>query len=212
VVSVYAQTSRQPRGVEFPFGGEMGMAPPIRAISSGSGFLISSDGYVVTNNHVVARSQGVEVVLEGGKRRPARIVGTDPGVDMAILKIEGADYPFVNFAASSTPRVGDWVIAVGNPFGLGTTATAGIVSAYGRNIGAPVDFLQLDAPINQGNSGGPTFDANGLVVGVNTAIASPTGGSVGIGFAIPADVAFDTATRIIEARGGRLSQAAPKAP
>jgi len=210
VVSVYAST-QQRAVVEFPFG-EMGLGPSRRALSSGSGFLISADGYVVTNHHVIARSQSVNVVFADGRSEPARLVGTDPRVDLAILKIDGGTYKFVNFAASSTPRVGDWVIAVGNPFGLGATATAGIVSAYGRNIGAPVDFLQLDAPINQGNSGGPTFDAQGRVVGVNTAIASPTGASVGIGFAIPADVAFDTATRIIEARGGRLAQPAPAVP
>ena len=157
----------------------------------GSGFLISADGYVVTNNHVVQNATEVEIGLDNGRTVPATIVGTDKKTDLALLKIKDkGDYPFVEFA-SHTPRVGDWVIAVGNPFGLGGTVTAGIVSARGRDIGAGPydDFLQIDAPVNRGNSGGPAFDATGQVVGVNTAIFSPSGGSVGIGFAIPAEVA-----------------------
>jgi serine protease Do len=160
--------------------------------AQGSGFIISSDGYVVTNNHVVDHASDVTLVMDDGKTTlPATVVGTDKKTDLALLKIkEGSNYPFVDFASAS-PRVGDWVIAVGNPFGLGGTVTAGIVSARGRDIGAGPydDFLQIDAPVNRGNSGGPTFNAQGQVVGVNTAIFSPSGGSVGIGFAIPADTA-----------------------
>ena len=158
--------------------------------AQGSGFIISPDGYVVTNNHVVEHGSDVTLVMDDGKTTlPATVVGTDKKTDLALLKIkEGSNYPFVDFA-SAAPRVGDWVIAVGNPFGLGGTVTAGIVSARGRDIGAGPydDFLQIDAPVNRGNSGGPTFNAQGQVVGVNTAIFSPSGGSVGIGFAIPAD-------------------------
>ena len=164
---------------------------PHMGMAQGSGFFISADGYVVTNNHVVEHATDVTVTTADGKTIPARVVGTDPKTDLALLKVkEGSDYPFVSFA-SQTPRVGDWVIAVGNPFGLGGTVTAGIVSARGRDIGAGPydDFLQIDAPINHGNSGGPTFNANGEVVGVNSAIFSPSGGSVGIGFAIASDVA-----------------------
>ena len=162
--------------------------------SQGSGFIISSDGYVVTNNHVVENASGdVSLTLDDGRSVTASVVGTDPKTDLALLKIkEAGTYKSVAFS-SAAPRVGDWVIAVGNPFGLGGTVTAGIVSARGRDIGAGPydDFLQIDAPVNRGNSGGPTFNANGDVVGVNTAIYSPSGGSVGIGFAIPSEVARD---------------------
>lgn len=157
--------------------------------AQGSGFIISPDGYVVTNNHVVENATDVEVTLDGGKTVPAKIIGTDKKTDLALLKLkEGGSYPYVEFAKTA-PRVGDWVIAVGNPFGLGGTVTAGIISARGRDIGAGPydDFLQIDAPVNRGNSGGPSFNSQGQVVGVNTAIFSPSGGSVGIGFAIPAD-------------------------
>jgi len=159
--------------------------------AQGSGFIISADGYVVTNNHVVENATDVSVTLDDGKTVPAKIVGTDKKTDLALLKItQGGPYQNVDFA-KATPRVGEWVIAVGNPFGLGGTVTAGIVSARGRDIGAGPydDFLQIDAPVNRGNSGGPTFNTQGQVVGVNTAIFSPSGGSVGIGFAIPADTA-----------------------
>jgi serine protease Do len=169
-----------------------GMAPrqtePQRAVALGSGFFISADGYVVTNNHVVANAKTVTVTTNDGKTLDAKVIGTDPKTDLALLKVtEKGDYPFVSFA-KETPRVGDWVVAVGNPYGLGGTVTAGIISAEGRDIGeGPYDsFLQIDAPINKGNSGGPTFNLKGEVVGVNTAIFSPSGGSVGIGFAIPA--------------------------
>jgi serine protease Do len=164
---------------------------PRMAMAQGSGFFISADGYVVTNNHVVEHAKDVMITTSDGKTIPARVVGTDPKTDLALLKAtEGGDYPFVSFA-SQAPRVGDWVIAVGNPFGLGGTVTAGIVSARGRDIGSGPydDFLQIDAPVNHGNSGGPTFNANGEVVGVNTAIFSPSGGSVGIGFAVASDAA-----------------------
>src|SRR5271166_3639518 len=166
-------------------------AQPHMGMVQGSGFFISADGYVVTNNHVVEHAKEVTIIAADGKSIPARIVGTDPKTDLALLKVkEGSNYPYVSFA-SQAPRVGDWVIAVGNPFGLGGTVTAGIVSARGRDIGAGPydDFLQIDAPVNHGNSGGPTFNAEGEVVGVNTAIFSPSGGSVGIGFAIVSDVA-----------------------
>jgi len=159
--------------------------------AQGSGFLISSDGFIVTNNHVVENATEVSVTLDDGKIVPATIVGTDKKTDLALLKLkQGGTYQFVEFA-KSTPRVGEWVIAVGNPFGLGGTVTAGIISARGRDIGAGPydDFLQIDAPVNRGNSGGPSFNSQGQVVGVNTAIFSPSGGSVGIGFAIPADTA-----------------------
>ena len=159
--------------------------------AQGSGFIISSDGYVVTNNHVVENATEVSLTLDDGRSVAAAIIGTDKKTDLALLKIkDGGTYPFVNWSAAS-PRVGDWVVAIGNPFGLGGTVTAGIVSARGRDIGSGPydDFLQIDAPVNRGNSGGPTFNGNGEVVGVNTAIYSPSGGSVGIGFAIPAEVA-----------------------
>ena len=159
--------------------------------SQGSGFVISADGYVVTNNHVVDHASEVEVVLDSGKTLPAKIIGTDKRTDLALLKInDGGNLPFVEWS-NAMPRVGDWVIAVGNPFGLGGTVTAGIVSARGRDIGAGPydDFLQIDAPVNRGNSGGPAFDTHGGVIGVNTAIYSPSGGSVGIAFDIPASTA-----------------------
>jgi len=160
------------------------------AMASGSGFFISPDGYIVTNNHVIADADTITVKLNDKRELKAKVVGRDEGTDLAVIKVEGKDFPFVTFENKAKPRVGDWVIAVGNPFLLGGTATAGIVSAYGRDIGDNfVDYLQIDAPINRGNSGGPTFDIYGRVIGVNTAIFSPSGGSVGIGFAIPADIA-----------------------
>jgi serine protease Do len=169
-----------------------GMKPhhPHLSMAQGSGFFISADGYIVTNNHVVDHATEVTVTTVDGKTVSAKVIGKDAKTDLALLKVtEGGDYPFVNFASQS-PRVGDWVIAVGNPFGLGGTVTAGIVSARGRDIGSGPydDFLQIDAPVNRGNSGGPTFNSEGEVVGVNTAIFSPSGGSVGIGFAIASDV------------------------
>src|ERR1700691_296800 len=154
----------------------------------GSGFFISGDGYAVTNNHVVQNAENVQVTTDDGKTYSAKVIGTDPRTDLALIKIVGTNFPYVKLA-DNVPRVGDWVLAVGNPFGLGGTVTAGIVSARGRDIGAGPydDFVQIDAPVNKGNSGGPTFDVDGNVIGVNTAIFSPSGGSVGIAFAIPAD-------------------------
>ena len=176
------------------FGQELGPQAPQRhdtITGEGSGFFISADGYAVTNNHVVDHAKSVQVTADDGTVYPAKVVGTDPKTDLALIKVDGnKDFPFVKFAEHS-PKVGDWVVAVGNPFGLGGTVTAGIVSARGRDIGAGPydDYVQIDAPINKGNSGGPAFDVNGNVIGVNTAIFSPSGGSVGIGFDIPADTA-----------------------
>jgi serine protease Do len=161
------------------------------ATGEGSGFFISADGYAVTNNHVVDRAKSVEVTTDDGTVHTAKVIGTDAKTDLALIKVDGkSDFPYVKFAANS-PRIGDWVVAVGNPFGLGGTVTAGIVSARGRDIGAGPydDYVQIDAPINKGNSGGPAFNVDGDVIGVNTAIFSPSGGSVGIGFDIPADTA-----------------------
>jgi serine protease Do len=154
----------------------------------GSGFFISADGYAVTNNHVVDHAKSVEITTDDGKTYTAKVIGTDAKTDLALIKVDGkSDFTYVNFE-SDAPRVGDWVVAVGNPYGLGGTVTAGIISAEGRDIGSGPydDYIQIDAPINKGNSGGPTFDTKGNVIGVNTAIYSPTGGSVGIGFDIPA--------------------------
>jgi serine protease Do len=160
-------------------------------IGQGSGFFVSADGYAVTNNHVVDNAESVDVTTSDGTIYNAKVIGTDQKTDLALIKVDGtSNFPFIEFAGKA-PRVGDWAVAVGNPFGLGGTVTAGIVSASGRDIGeGPYDdFIQLDAPINKGNSGGPSFDVDGKVMGVNTAIYSPSGGSVGIGFAIPADTA-----------------------
>lgn len=161
--------------------------PRQRSSGQGSGFFISADGYAVTNNHVVDRAEEVEVQTDDGKTYSAKVIGTDPRTDLALIKVDGNNFPYAKLAERA-PRIGDWVLAVGNPFGLSSTVTAGIVSARGRDIGAGPydDFLQIDAPVNKGNSGGPTFDIDGNVVGVNTAIYSPSGGSVGIAFAIPA--------------------------
>lgn len=179
--------------------------PVLESMSSGSGFFISADGHVLTNNHVLGDANQVTVVLVDGRELPASIVGRDPDTDLAVLKVSGSGFPHVNFASAANPKVGEAVIAIGNPFGLGTTATHGIISAYGRNIGSPyVDYVQLDAPINQGNSGGPTFNERGEVIGVNTAIFSPTGGSVGIGFAIPASTASSVATELVKT--GRIER------
>ena len=158
------------------------------SLAQGSGFFISPDGYVVTNNHVVEDAEDITVTMEDGAKYPATLVGTDPRTDVALIKVkgEGKTFPYVEFSQKD-PRVGDWVLAVGNPFGLGGTVTAGIISAHNRDIGSgPYDYLQIDAAVNRGNSGGPSFDLDGKVVGVNTAIFSPSGGSVGIAFAVPA--------------------------
>ena len=162
-----------------------------RPMAVGSGFVIDQQGHVVTNNHVIDDAEAINVTIED-KSYPAQVVGRDEKTDLALLKVEaGKPLPYVAFGDSDTVRPGDWIMAVGNPFGLGGTITAGIVSARGRDLAdsSLVDFLQIDAPINSGNSGGPTFAADGKVIGVNTAIFSPNGGNVGIGFAIPSNVA-----------------------
>src|ERR1700678_1409593 len=178
------------------FGGPDGLPPGLRGgprghgavTGQGSGFFISADGYAVTNNHVVDGADKVEVTTDDGKTYSAKVIGTDARTDVALIKVEGgSNFPFAKLSEGK-PRIGDWVLAVGNPFGLGGTFTAGIVSASGRDIGnGPYDdFIQIDAPVNKGNSGGPAFNTEGEVMGVNTAIYSPSGGSVGIAFSIPA--------------------------
>ena len=163
----------------------------------GSGFFISADGYVVTNNHVIDNASEVQVTMDDGKTLDAKVIGTDPKTDLALLKVEGSDFPYVRLAGQKA-RVGDWVVAIGNPFGLGGTVTAGIVSAQHRDIGAGPydDFIQIDASVNKGNSGGPTFNLSGEVVGVNTAIFSPSGGNVGIAFVIPASTVDQVVTSL----------------
>ena len=205
----------------FGQGGESDGRPVTReATSLGSGFIISADGYVVTNNHVISGGGGgrptsavvssITVTLPDRKEYSARVVGRDPQSDLALLKIEAKNLPYVNFGDSTQTRVGDWVVAIGNPFGLGGTVTAGIVSALHRNIGlggAYDRYIQTDASINQGNSGGPMFDLQGNVIGINTAIFSPTGGNVGIGFAIPAEEArpvIETLKRGVRVKRGYL--------
>src|ERR1700723_2272637 len=176
------------------FGGPDGLPPGLRGgkgrmvTGQGSGFFISADGFAVTNNHVVDGADKVEVTTDDGKTYSAKVIGTDARTDVALIKVEGgSNFPFAKLSDGKT-RIGDWVLAVGNPFGLGGTVTAGIVSASGRDIGnGPYDdFIQIDAPVNKGNSGGPAFNTEGEVMGVNTAIYSPSGGSVGIAFSIPA--------------------------
>ena len=196
--------------------GQQGDEPQFREGQSlGSGFIISADGYVVTNNHVVSPTgrgsvEEITVTLPDGTEYEAELIGTDPQSDLAVLKVNRAeDFPFVRFGDSSEARVGDWVIAIGNPFGLGGTVTSGIVSSVLRNTGGGAydRYLQTDASINRGNSGGPLFDMEGNVIGINNAIISPTGGSVGIGFAIPAETAepiVDKLVRGIEIERGYL--------
>jgi serine protease Do len=191
-----------PEGAPFGFSFQLPQqAKPQLMKASGSGFFISPDGYIVTNNHVVEGAEKITVHTNDGQTYDARLIGHDSATDLAVVKIVGDHFPYVSWESQAKARVGDWVVAVGNPFGLGGTATAGIVSALGRqNVSGSsyVDYMQIDAPINRGNSGGPTFDAYGRVVGVNTAIFSPSGGSVGIGFDIPADVAASITHQLIE--------------
>ena len=179
-----------------------------RAVTGeGSGFFISADGYAVTNNHVVDHAKTVQVTMDDGSVYDAKVVGSDSKTDLALIKVDAnKSFPFVKFA-DRDPRVGDWVVAVGNPFGLGGTVTAGIVSARGRDIGSGPydDYIQIDAPINKGNSGGPAFNMDGEVIGVNTAIFSPSGGSVGIGFDIPAATAKMVVAQLKE--HGRIDRA-----
>lgn len=172
-----------------------------RPISQGSGFFISEDGFLVTNNHVINSGTEFTVVLDDGTELDARLVGKDQRTDLAVLKVdEDRTFTYVNFADEKDIRIGDWVVAVGNPFGLGGTVTAGILSARGRDIGAGPydDFLQIDAAVNRGNSGGPTFGLNGEVVGINTAIYSPSGGNVGIAFAVPASLAKEVVADLMD--------------
>ena len=173
----------------------------LRPTSQGSGFFISEDGLLVTNNHVIKGGSAYSVVMDDGTELDAKLVGTDPRTDLAVLKVEDArKFTYVDFADDSKVRVGEWVVAVGNPFGLGGSVTAGIVSARGRDIGAGPydDFIQIDAAVNRGNSGGPAFNLKGEVIGINTAIFSPSGGNVGIAFAIPASIAKDVVYDLID--------------
>jgi len=191
---------------QSPGGGQRHLFPQVpgnaaQRIALGSGFIIDPSGYVVTNSHVIGDAGKVEITLQDNSKYRAKIVGRDPKTDIALLKIESnKPFPYVTFGDSSAAQVGDWVMAVGNPFGLGGTVTTGIISARGRDIhsGPFDDFLQIDAPINRGNSGGPTFNLEGEVIGINTAIYSPNGGSVGIGFAVPSNVAKAVATQLKE--------------
>jgi len=170
-------------------------------VALGSGFIIDRIGYIVTNNHVAGKAERVTVIFQDESRHDAKIVGRDEKTDIALLKIDASDkLPFVTWGDSDEAKVGDWVVAVGNPFSLGGTVTAGIISALGRNINAGPydDFIQIDAPINRGNSGGPTFNLKGEVIGINTAIYSPNGGSVGIGFAVPSNTAKSVVAQLKE--------------
>ena len=176
------------------------------AQAAGSGFFVSPEGYIVTNNHVIENATKITVTLTDKRELTARLIGRDEDSDLAVIKVDGANFPSVQFETQAKPRVGDWVLAVGNPLQLGGTATAGIVSAIGRDLppdsagSLPAEYLQIDAPINRGNSGGPTFDSFGRVIGVNTAIYSSTGGSIGIGFAVPADTANNVVKELIAGR------------
>jgi len=195
------ETKQTPFPFQFPPGSpfedffkefDQGRTQKRKTTALGSGFIIDKDGTIITNNHVVQAAEGILIKLTNGKEYEAKLLGTDKDTDIAVLKINTKDkISFVNFADSEKARVGDWVIAIGNPFGLGGTVTKGIISARNRdiNMGRIDDFIQTDAPINQGNSGGPLFNMKGEVVGINTAIFSQSGGSVGIGFAIPANSA-----------------------
>jgi serine protease Do len=180
-------------------GGEGG--PPQRSQALGSGFVISDDGYIVTNNHVIEGADEIQIEFYGGQRMDATLVGTDPNTDIALLKVDATELPYVEFGDSNGQgaRVGDWVLAMGNPLGQGFSISAGIVSARNRELsGTYDDFIQTDAAINRGNSGGPLFNMNGEVIGVNTAILSPTGGSIGIGFAMSSAVVEDVVDQLRE--------------
>ncbi len=179
--------------------GDLGQ--PRKVSSLGSGFVIDPSGIIVTNNHVIGKADEITVNFSDGTQLPAKVLGRDLKTDLAVLQVETKKpLPFVKFGASSKMRVGDWVLAIGNPFGLGGSVSAGIISAQNRNINSgPYDsFLQTDAAINRGNSGGPLFDMDGAVIGVNTAIISPSGGSIGIGFAIPSDIVSNVVTQLQE--------------
>ncbi|MBM3543971.1 MAG: Do family serine endopeptidase [Alphaproteobacteria bacterium] len=177
---------------------QQGPSRPTPSLAQGSGFFISPDGFLVTNNHVVEDAEDITVTLGDNEKFSATMVGSDPRTDIALLKVKpnGKEFPYVEFSAK-TPRVGDWVLAVGNPFGLGGTVTAGIISAHNRDIGSgPYDYLQIDAAVNRGNSGGPSFDLDGRVIGMNTAIFSPSGGNVGIAFAVPSSLVQDVVNKL----------------
>lgn len=196
--SPFPQIPGFPPGFPFNFGPPQ---QPQAVEAKGAGFIINANGTIVTNNHVVKGAKSVTVTLSNGDTYPAKIIGRDPKTDLAVLKIDaGKPLPYVELGDSKDVMPGQWVVAMGNPFGLGNTVTAGIVSALGRDIGdGPYDrFIQTDAPINEGNSGGPLFNQKGQVIGVNTAILSPSGGSVGIGFAIPSDMIKRVVTQLIE--------------
>ncbi|MFN6955351.1 MAG: Do family serine endopeptidase [Acetobacteraceae bacterium] len=212
VVRVITTTRAAPASTEIPprgpmeemfrrFGGQAPGAPVPRRGGQGSGFIVDPAGYIVTNAHVVGAEAEVQVALADGRTLPARVVGRDAATDIALLKVEaGAPLPALRFGDSDRTRVGEWVMAMGSPFGLGGSVTAGIVSARGRQIGAGPydDFIQTDASINPGNSGGPLFNAAGEVVGVNTAIVSPSGGNIGIGFAVPSRMAQSIVAQLRE--------------
>jgi serine protease Do len=230
VVSI--ETERTPRArtrrgaqpddeeMEMPFGFPFPQqGPRVPQEASGSGFLISQDGYIITNNHVVADADQINVVLSDNRNLRARLVGRDPLTDIAVIKVEGEGFPAVRLGRSESVRIGEWVLAIGNPLDLGTTVTSGIVSAQGRTLNnligsnagenrrwAIEDFVQTDAPINPGNSGGPLVNLRGEVVGVNSAIASPTGLYAGYGFAVPIDLARKVAEDLI--RHGRVRRPA----
>jgi len=199
------QQLQGPQGLPFPFNQSpfnqnVPHARPVEA--RGSGFIIKPDGLIVTNNHVIKDAKRITVTLDDGQTLPAKVIGSDPRTDIALLKIDAKQpLPYVELGNSAKVEPGEWVIAIGNPFGLSETVTAGIVSAMGRNIGAgPYDqFIQVDAPINEGNSGGPLLTQDGKVVGMTTAILSPSGGSIGIGFAIPSDLIKNIATDLQQA-------------
>jgi len=211
VVSVYtAKELRRPSTVDEQmferFFGERSRGGPTDRISGlGSGVIATRDGYVLTNNHVVQAADEIAVALTDGRRLPAKLVGADPETDLAVLRVEGKDLPAITFGRSETLTVGDVVLAIGNPFDVGQTVTMGIVSALGRNnlgINRYENFIQTDAAINQGNSGGALIDTRGTLVGINTAIYSRTGGSVGIGFAIPTTIITDVMDQLI--KNGRV--------
>ena len=187
----------QGEGGDPRFGGQQ--SQPQRANALGSGFVISDDGYIVTNNHVIEGADSIEIEFRDGARRTAKVVGTDKQTDIALLKVEAKDLPYVGFGDSDAARVGDWVLALGNPLGQGFSASTGIVSARGRALtGTYDDFIQTDASINRGNSGGPLFNMDGKVIGVNTAILSPNGGSIGIGFSMASNVVGNVVQQLRE--------------
>jgi serine protease Do len=184
----------------FPFEQKQPQQPKAETVK-GSGFLVTQDGYIVTNNHVVEKATKVSVTLSNGKKLSATVVGSDPKTDLAVIKIEGNGYPFLSFGDSDALEVGDWAIAIGTPFGLQATVTVGVVSAKGRNqlhIADIEDFIQTDAAINPGNSGGPLLNVQSEVIGVNTAIVSGSGGYMGIGFAIPSNMAKQIMYQLIK--------------